>query len=107
MKRGEVYWIRLDPAEGSEIGKTRPGVIVSLNFLNTVLPTVVVCPLTSVLRPTWRTRLQVICAGRKADICAEQIRVVSKRRLGAKLGTLTDTDATALRQLLSEMYGEG
>ncbi len=107
MKRGEIYWIRLDPAEGSEIGKTRPCVIVSMDFLNDALPTVVVCPLTSTIRPAWRTRLQVKCAGRRADVCAEQIRTVSKRRLGAKLGTLTDTEATALRQLLSEMYGEG
>jgi mRNA interferase MazF len=102
MKRGEIYWIPLDPAEGSEIGKTRPCVIVSLDFLNAVLPTVVVCPLTSVPRPTWRTRLRVTCVGRKAGICT-----VSKRRLGAKLGALTERDAIALRQLLSEMYGEG
>jgi mRNA interferase MazF len=107
MKRGEIYWIRLDPAEGSEIGKTRPCVVVSMDFLNSVLPTVVVCPLTSVLRPAWRTRLQVRCAGRKADICAEQIRTVSKRRLGPLLGTISEAELTALRQLLAEMYGEG
>ncbi|MEA3211795.1 MAG: mRNA interferase MazF [Chthoniobacter sp.] len=106
MKRSEIYWGRLDPVEGSELGKTRPCVIVSLDSLNAILPTVVVCPLTTVLRPHWRTRLQVTCAGKKADVCADQIRVMSKARLADKIGTLAVGDAAALRELLSEMYGE-
>lgn len=106
MKRHEIYYARLDPVEGSEIGKTRPCVIVSLDVLNSVLPTLVVCPLTSKLRPHWRSRLRVTCAGKPADICADQIRVLSKTRLTRKLGTLTKSEATSLRNLLSEMYGE-
>ena len=106
MKRYEIYWARLDPVEGSELGKTRPCVIVSLDSLNVILPTVVVCPLTTVLRPHWRTRLQVASAGKPADVCADQIRVVSKTRLTRKTGILSESDATALRELLTDMYGE-
>ena len=29
MKRYEIYWTRFDPVEGSEMGKTRPSVIIS------------------------------------------------------------------------------
>jgi mRNA interferase MazF len=105
MKRGGIHWARLDPAEGSEMSKTRPCVIVSRDELNAVLPTVVVCPLTSALRPKWRTRLQVRCEGRKADICAEQIRTISKARLGSRIATLTKTESAALRELLADMYG--
>ena len=105
MKRSEVYWCRFDPSEGSEMGKTRPGVIVSLDSLNSALPTVVVCPLTSVLRPRWRTRLQITCNGMEADICAEQIRAISKKGLGKKIGTLSTKDTEALQELLGEMYG--
>jgi len=104
MRRDEIYWTRLDPVEGSEIGKTRPAVIVSLDVLNHLLDTVVVCPLTTVLRPRWRTRLTVTCAGEKADVCTDQIRVVSKRRFGKKLGKLSPRDAAALRRLLDAMY---
>lgn len=107
MKRDEIYWARLDPVEGSEMGKARPCVIVSLDSLNAVLATVVVCPLTTVLRPHWRARLQVACGGKPADVCADQIRVVSKTRLTRKLGALKPDDAAALRELLTEMYGEG
>lgn len=106
MKRYEIYWVRLDPVEGSEMGKTRPGVIVSDDLRNAILPTVVICPLTSVLRPHWRTRLQVTGAGKPADVCADQIRVVSRMRLTRKIGALSHEDAAALRQLLTEMYGE-
>lgn len=106
MKRYDVYYARLDPVEGSEIGKTRPCVIVSLDALNAALPTLVVCPLTTKLRPQWRSRLRVNSAGKPADVCADQIRVLSKTRLTRKLGTLTAKEITALRGLLTEMYGE-
>jgi len=106
MKRYEIYWARLDPVEGSELGKTRPCVVVSLDALNSVLPTVVVCPLTTVLRPAWRTRLPVTSAGRPADVCADQIRVVSKTRLARRIGALKPDEAAAVRELLAEMYGE-
>ena len=28
-RRGELYWVNLDPAIGSEIAKTRPALIIS------------------------------------------------------------------------------
>jgi mRNA interferase MazF len=107
MKRYDIHWAILDPAAGAEMGKQRPVVIVSLDALNTRLLTVTVCPLTSQLHPGWRSRVQVQCAGRPAEIAADQIRTLSKARLGARIGALAAADATALRHLLSEMYGDG
>lgn len=107
MKRGEIHWARLDPVEGSEISKTRPCVIVSRDELNAVLPTVVVCPITSTVRPKWRTRFKVRCDGRDADVCTEQIRTVNKSRLTGRLGELSKAEIKSLRTLLGEMYGEG
>ena len=106
MKRYEIRWAQLDPAKGSEMAKTRPVVIVSLDALNARLQTVTVCPLTPQLHPAWRTRLGVRVAGKGAEIAADQIRTVSKSRLGAKLGVLSAADAGSLRRLLTEMYGE-
>jgi len=105
-KRYEIRWVELDPARGSELRKTRPAVIVSLDVLNRVLETVVVCPLTSQLHPDWRTRLQVKVKGKPSEIAVDQIRTVSKSRLGAKLGALSDRDTAALRRLLGEMYAD-
>jgi len=106
MKRYEIRWASLDPSQGAEMAKTRPVVIVSLDALNARLQTVTVCPLTSQLHPTWRSRLRVRCGRQPAEIAVDQIRTISKSRLAAKIGTLSDDEAAALRRLITEMYGE-
>ena len=105
VKRYEVRWVALDPAAGAEIAKTRPAVIVSLDALNALLDTVTICPLTTQLHPTWRTRLAVKAGARPAEIAVDQIRTVSKSRLGRKIGALTEREAGALRRLTTERYG--
>jgi mRNA interferase MazF len=106
MKRYEVRSAALDPAQGAEMAKTRPVVIVSLDALNERLQTITVCPLTTQLHPAWRTRLGVRVGRRNAEIAVDQIRTISKSRLGRKLVTLSHKDAGALRRLITEMYGE-
>ena len=106
IKRYEIRWAALDPAEGAEMAKTRPAVIVSLDVLNRRLQTVTVCPLTSQLHPSWRSRVQLRCGGRPAEIAVDQIRTVSKARLGARIASLNEDDAATLRRVITEMYGE-
>jgi mRNA interferase MazF len=106
VKRYEIRWTALDPVQGAEMAKTRPAVIVSLDALNQRLQTVTICPLTSHLHPTWRTRLGCRVGGQSAEIAVDQIRTVSKTRLGRKLGALSNEQAGALRRLITEMYGE-
>ncbi len=107
MKRYEIWWTKLDPTQGSEIGKTRPAVIVSLDALNLRLDTITVCPVTSSIHPQWRSRIQITCTGKPSEIAVDQIRTISKSRLTKKLGTLKSGEVTALRRLITEMYGEG
>lgn len=105
IKRYEIRWASLDPAEGAEMAKSRPVVIVSLDALNERLQTVTICPLTSRLHPAWRSRLQIRCATLTAEIAVDQIRTISRSRLGAKIGALTDDEASVLRRIITEMYG--
>ena len=106
MKRYEVRWASLDPAKGAEMAKTRSVVIVSLDALNERLQTVTVCPLTSSLHPGWRTRLQVRAGQQQAEVAVDQIRTVSKTRIGRKIGVLSEEESRSLRLLITEMYGE-
>jgi mRNA interferase MazF len=106
VKRYEIRWATLDPARGSEMAKTRPAVIVSLDELNDRLETITVCPLTTRLHPSWRSRLQVRCGRQSAEVAVDQIRTISKSRLGRKIDRLPDVDSAALRRLITEMYGE-
>jgi mRNA interferase MazF len=106
MKRYDILWANLDPVCGSEIAKTRPVVVVSLDVLNAALATVTVCPLTSQLHPGWRSRIQIKCMDKPAEIAVDQIRTISKQRLGRKLSSLSEDDASTLRRVITEMYGE-
>lgn len=71
-ERYAIYLAALDPTVGREIAKTRPVVVVSLDVLNRVLDTVVVCPLTTMLHTGWRSRLPVRCAGKPAEIAVDR-----------------------------------
>ena len=106
VERYGIYLADLDPVRGREISKIRPVVVVSLDEMNRFLDTVVVCPLTTKLHARWRSRIQTVCAGRKAQIAVDQIRTVSKDRLGRRLDSLEPATAGQLRRLITEMYGE-
>jgi mRNA interferase MazF len=105
-KRYEIYFADLNPTVGGEIRKVRPVVVISQNEMNQFLNTVVACPLTSTLHPQWRSRLQIECAGKEAEIAVDQIRTISKQRLKNKIDKLAAEDVLQLRRIITEMYGE-
>ena len=106
IERYGIYLADLNPTQGSELNKVRPVVVISMDEMNAALETVVVCPLTRRLHPRWRSRIQITCAGKKAEIAVDQIRTVSKSRFRMRIDTLLGSSALQLRQLISEMYGE-
>jgi mRNA interferase MazF len=105
-KRYEIYLAELSPTIGAEMSKVRPVVVISQNEMNRNLETIVICPLTSKLHPQWQSRLEVTCAGKLAEVAADQIRTISKNRLRKKLDQLPPTQAAQLRRLITQMYGE-
>jgi len=106
IKRYEIYYADLNPTIGSEIKKVRPVVIISQDDMNKYLETVVVCPLTSKVHPQWRTRLQIKCANKRAEIAVDRVRTISKQRLKKKIDTLSKSEGAQLRKLITDMYGE-
>ena len=87
IKRGEVYWVTLDPTVGSEIRKTRPALIISPDDMNAALPRVMVAPLTSKGQPLG-CRPELTFDGKPARILLDQIRTIDKQRLSGKLGEI-------------------
>ena len=104
-KRYDIYFADLNPTVGGEIKKIRPVIIVSRDEMNKHLETVVVCPLTSKLHPSWRSRLQIVCAGKNSEIAVDQIRTISKRRLKKKIDRISAEEAAQLKRIITEMYG--
>jgi mRNA interferase MazF len=99
-KRGEVWWVRLDPTLGSEINKTRPCLILTTNVLNERRRTVVVIPLSSSPHANPPLMVALDCAGRAAVAVVDQIRAVSKDRLDKLITTLSPVELTAVEEAL-------
>ena len=105
-RRYGIYFADLNPTVGGELRKVQPVVVVSQNERNRFLDTVVVCPITSTLHPQWRSRLQIPCAGKTAEIAVDRIRTIGKQRLRRRLDRLSSEHAAQLRRIITEMYGE-
>lgn len=99
IRRGEVYWINLDPTIGTEIRKTRPGLVVSPDDMNAALPRVIIAPLTSKGQPLG-CRPQVRFDGKQARILLDQLRCVDKARLQGRMGEI---DSASWHPTLLEM----
>ncbi len=89
VARGDVYWVNLDPTIGSEIQKTRPALVVSPDDMNTLLPRVIIAPITSAGQPTG-CRPEVIFQGKNARMLLDQLRCVDRVRLGKKMGKIDE-----------------
>lgn len=89
-KRGDVFWVNLDPTLGSEINKKRPCLIVSNNVGNRVSFRVIVAPITSSVKQVYPFEIKVTIQGREGKILLDQIRSVDKQRLAGKILSLDD-----------------
>ena len=109
MRRGEIVTVSLDPARGSEAGKTRPAVIVSNDAANATATRlrrgfITVVPVTSnttrvypfqVLLPAGQTGLP-----RDSKAQAEQVRSVAVERIGKRVGQVPASLITELDKAL-------
>jgi len=87
VRRGEVYWVNLDPNIGTEIRKTRPALVVSPDDMNAALPRVIVAPITSKGQPLG-CRPELTFQDKPARILLDQIRCIDKKRLAGRMGEI-------------------
>lgn len=107
VNKGDIYFVSLDPTKGSEQAKTRPCVIIQWNFLNAVLNTVIVIPITSSIPDKKYPNLVYVddTSGLKKPGIAkvEQIRCVDKSRLQKKVGALTREQTLEIQKALQKV----
>jgi mRNA interferase MazF len=103
IKRAEIWWVSLDPAQGAEIKKTRPCLVLSADALNRLRKTVVVVPLSTAARPHAPITVAVTCQGRAAVAIIDQVRAVAKHRLRARAGGASAADLAAVEEALREI----
>jgi mRNA interferase MazF len=97
MRRGEIRWVDLDPARGSEADKRQPAVIVSNDGANSAAArlgrgVVTVVPVTSNTTRVhpFQVLLEANDTGLRHDskAQAEQVRSISVDRVGGLIGAL-------------------
>ncbi|TVQ28300.1 MAG: type II toxin-antitoxin system PemK/MazF family toxin [Spirochaetaceae bacterium] len=111
MTRGEVWSINLDPTVGSEIRKTRPAAILSIDATG-ALPLRVIVPFTG-----WKTHfsqapwlVHVISDrenGLAKDSAADtvQVRSISELRFVERLGVLSASDLGRIEDAIRLVLG--
>lgn len=105
LSRGNVFWVNLDPTQGSEIAKLRPCVLVGATPINKARRTVVVVPLSTAGKPRPPLAIGVLCLSKDVIAVCDQIRAIDKTRLVKAAGELSLEDMEAvdegLRQVLA------
>lgn len=89
ISRFDVCLVNLDPCVGSEIKKTRPCLLISPDSMNhSRLNTVIIAPMTTVMRDHFPTRIDVEFGGKQGQVVLDQIRAVDRGRIVKVLGVL-------------------
>lgn len=105
MRRGEIWQVDFDPAQGSEAKKRRPAVVVSNDRANAVADrlgrgVITVVPVTSNVANVYpfQVLLSAAATGLAVDskAQAEQIRSVAVERLRRRVGGVTGAELAAI-----------
>jgi mRNA interferase MazF len=99
-KRGEIYWVDFEPAQGSEPNKVRPALIVQNDVGNRYAATTIVVPITSRLPAKeypFMVRLPDDLLPRPSAAVCALMRVVATKRLVE--GPLATCDAATMARV--------
>ena len=110
IRRGDVFWVDLNPVKGSEQAGRRPVVVIQNDVGNEVAPTVIVAPLTTksfTKHYPINVHIPRGVAGLKENstILLSQIRTIDKTRLDRKIGRLPPTYLKQVDQAISISLG--
>ncbi|MGH7065388.1 MAG: type II toxin-antitoxin system PemK/MazF family toxin [Stellaceae bacterium] len=92
VRRGDIWWVDLDPTRGGEIHKRRPAVVMTADGLNRARRTVVVVPLSTGPEPRPPIVVATPSAGVRAVAVCDQLRAIDKGRLNGFSGRLSTAD---------------
>ena len=102
-RRDGVWLVALDPTQGAAIQKTRPCLIVSPDEMNRHLRTVIIAPMTTVIRP-YPTRVALRFQGKRGQVALDQLRAIDRQRLVRRLGEVSAKTAQEVSSTLVEMF---
>jgi len=102
-KQYDIWLADLNPKVGTELGKTRPVVIIQTDLLNETHLSTIVCPVTTNVKPEaeiLRVHLKKAQLSKMSDILVDQPRAIDNKRFIKRLGKLTSEQAMELKENL-------
>jgi len=103
-KRGQIWFVLLDPVVGHEIGKTRPALVISNDRNNQFADTVTVLPITSKTEKIYPFEIllskEETHLPKDSKVKCNQIRTVDKKRLVNLMGALSAERLKEIKQAL-------
>jgi mRNA interferase MazF len=103
-KRGQICYVSLDPIMGSEIGKTRPSIIISNDRNNEFSDTITVLPITSQTKEVYPFEVLLLKKDSSlpydSKIKCNQIRTIDKARVVKLLGVVSDKKIAEIERAL-------
>jgi mRNA interferase MazF len=100
LRRGEIWWVALDPTVGSEIAKTRPCVVISNSAANDRRKTVMVVPFSTSPKAYPPFTVPVRCQGRDVSAIIDQTRAVAKERFRTYIEVCSPRDLAVIEEAL-------
>jgi mRNA interferase MazF len=107
IKQFEIWIADLNPQIGTELGKTRPVMVIQSNLLNKIPhPSTIICPLTTNVEndaEILRVHLKEGMANlhESCDIMIDQVRAIDNKRLVKKVGELPQELISQIKENLS------
>lgn len=102
ISRFDIVLVKLNPAIGSEIQKTRPCIVISPNEMNT-LKTIIIAPMTS-KGFNFIFRVKIKFEDKDGLILLDQIRAIDKTRIVKKIATVEKNKAKEISKMLMEIF---
>ncbi|MCA9934667.1 MAG: type II toxin-antitoxin system PemK/MazF family toxin [Anaerolineales bacterium] len=106
--RGDIVWADLNPVIGSEQAGRRPVVIISHDVFNERSGTVIAMAITSQPRRAGFPLTLALSSGdlpKKSWVKISQIRILSVKRLGERIGRVSFEELATLVEGLNEIVG--
>ena len=100
MKRGDIYYISIPFNTGSEINKTRPGVIVSNDEQNASGSVVTVVFLSASCKRLVPSHVAIQSSHRLSMALCEQIFTIDKSRIGDYVGNVTEKEMQEIEEAI-------
>lgn len=110
VTRGDIFLADLNPVVGTEQAGVRPVLVVQIDRANKVSPHTIIIPFTTKIREAIlpsHTKIPKGIGGLKEGsvLLCEQIRVIDKRRLIKKIGSLDEAYMSEVMKSLRVILG--